>query len=423
LWRDWKDSHDSAQVSYVALLPAVVPDSTVKVSDAEIAAYYNTHPSEFADRPGRAVVSVTTIPRTISAADSAAVRAHAIALRKQILGGASFADVAKRESADSASAANGGSLGWTTRGQFVPAFDSAAFALKPGQISEPVLTQFGYHLIKMDARKGDSIEVRHILLPIKQSDSSATKTDEMADTLAQMAAGAEQGAKFDSAVAHLHLTSGRAVAIEGQPLTWNGRYVPSVSAWAFGGVHPGEVGDLVDAGDAYYLARLDSLTPGGKATLASVHDEIRDKLIKQKKLDQLATRAQAISKGVAAGQSLEQAARKAGFAVKKSKPFTRTAPAPGIGQANEAVGAAFGLSTGAVSEPIRTDDGIFVMRVDRRVPADSAAWEKQKKTQRDTLLQQLRQQRVQAFLVSLRQNATIVDKRKEIEQATRSAQG
>jgi len=423
LWRSWQDSHDSAQVSYVVFRPASIPDSAVHVSDAEIQTYFSTHTKEFADRPGRAVLSLTTIPRTITPADSAAVRAHAVALRKAIVGGADFADVAKRESTDSASAVNGGFLGRVTRGRFVPAFDSAAFSLKPGEVSQPVLTQFGYHLIKVDERKGDTIAVRHILLPIRQSDSSATITDKQADKLAEIAAGAEQGAKFDSAVKMLHLPVGHVVAIEGDPLTWNGQYVPSAGAWAFQGAKPGEVGDLIDADNAYYLARLDSLTPGGKATLADVKDEIRQRLVGQKKLEMLEPRAAKVASAVSAGKTLEQAARAEGLTVEKTPAFVRTMPVPGLGQANQAVGAAFGLPAGAVSGPVTTDNAVYVLRVDRRVNADSTAWAAQKKTQRESIMQQLRQQRVQQFLASLRQNAEIVDKRKEIQALTRGVQG
>src|SRR5919205_780159 len=232
LWRMWQDTHDSAQVSFVALTPSMIPDSQVKVTDDEIRRYFETHQKELGDRPGRAVLSLVTIPRTITAADSAAVRAHAVALRNEILGGAKFEDVAKRESADSGSAAQGGSLGRGTKGRFVKEFEDAAYALKPGEISQPVLSQFGYHIIKVDEHKGDTIAVRHILLRIQQGDSSATATDRKADALAK-AAGSDKPALFDNVTKQLGLPVSRVVAIEGEPLTWNQHEVPSISAWAF----------------------------------------------------------------------------------------------------------------------------------------------------------------------------------------------
>jgi peptidyl-prolyl cis-trans isomerase D len=282
-----------------------------------------------------------------------------------------------------------------------------------------VLTRFGYHLIKVDERKGDTIAVRHILVRIQQGDSSAAVSDHKADELSK-AASADKPALFDSVTKALGITEGHAVATEGQELIWDGRYVPSVSAWAFT-AKPGETSDLIDAEDAYYLARLDSLQEGGKPTLAAERENIRRLLINQKKLDRLVPKAQQIDQAVASGKTLEQAAKAEGLSVEKTPMFTRTMMVPGLGQANEAIGAAFGIPVGAVSKPVKTDDGVFVLQVDRRVAADRAAWEKQKQAQRAQVLQGLRQQRVQDFLTGLRDNAKIVDKRRQIEQQNRAA--
>lgn len=422
LWRIWQDSHDSAKVSYVRLTADGIPDSAVKVTEQEIAAYFNAHKKDFQDRPGRAVVSVAKISRAVTAADSAKVLQHAKELRASIVSGdESFADAAKRESADTASAAHGGLLGKVTKGNFVPEFDSVAFSLKPGVVSQPVLTPFGYHLIKVDAKKGDTITVRHILLRIRQSDSSAAISDRRADSLAK-AAASDKPALFDSVTKSLGIEPFHAVAIENQPLTFEGKYVPSVSAWAFT-AQPGETSDLIDGQDAYYVARLDSLKPGGKATLQSEHDDIKQELIHEKKLDLLVPRAQKISAAVAKGETLEEAAKAAGLTVQQTPEFARTTTVPGLGQATQAVGAAFGLPEGAVSQPIKSENGVFVIRVDDRVKADRAVWAKQKEEQRTRVLQGMRQQQVQQFLASLRESATIEDRRKEIAQQNRQLSG
>jgi peptidyl-prolyl cis-trans isomerase D len=422
LWRIWQDSHDSARVSYVRFAPDEIPDSAVKVSEQEISAYFNAHKKDFEKRPGRAVVTVAVVPRTITAADSAKVLQHAQALRSEIESGKeSFADAAKRESADTASAADGGNLGKVTKGQFVEQFDSAAFSLKPGVISQPVLTPFGYHLIKVDEKKADTISVRHILLRIQQSDSSASWSDSRADSLAK-AASSDKPALFDSITKSLGLQTYRAVATEGEPLTHEGKYVPSVSAWAFT-ARPGETSDLIDGQDAYYVARVDSLSEGGAATLQTERVEIEQELRRQKKLDLLVPRAEKISAAVAKGASLEEAAKAAGLTVQQTPEFARTTSVPGLGQATQAVGAAFGLPKGAVSQPIKSDNGVFVIRVDDRVQADRAAWEKQKEDQRNRVLQGMRQQRVQQFLASLRESAEIEDHRKEIAQQNRQLAG
>ena len=417
LWRRFQDANDTAQISFVAFEPERVPDSAVRVSDDEVRAYYDTHKKLF-DRSGTARVSVIIVPRTVTAADSAAVRARLLSLRSRILAGEKFADVARAESADSVSAANGGSLGKGPKGRFVAPFEAAAFALKPGEMSQPVLTQFGYHLIRLDAQKGDTLTVSHILLRIQQSDSAAAKTDRRADSLARMAASTDQPAKFDSAARALQIPVIKSPVIEGNVLTVNGRYIPSVGPWAFQGAKPGETSELFDAEDGYYLARLDSLAPGGTLSLDQAKQDIRAYLLTQKKIDALIPQAANYAK-VAAASSLEQAAKLMGLQVVSTKPFTRVTGVPELAQAPEAVGAAFTLPLRAVSEPIRSTGAVVVERVDNRIPASRTAFEAQKAGLRPQALQQLRQQRVRAFLTNLRAVAKIDDRRKKVEASAR----
>ena len=419
LWSIWQDTRDTAQISYVRFRPELIADSAVTVEASAIRDYYNKNKKDF-ERPSRAVVSVISIPRSVTSADSAQVRDRLLALRQRIVAGEKFEDVAKAESSDSASAANGGSLGSGARGRFVPEFENAAFALAVGELSQPVLTQFGYHLIKVDEKKGDTISIRHILLPIQQSEAAATATDRRADELARIAASSDKPAVLDQAAKALGVKIGKASVLETDALTIDGRFIPSVGPWAFSGARPGETSDLFDAEDGYYLGRLDSLTKGGIPSLEAVTPEIRSILAIQKKLDKLMPRAEQLA-AAAAKSSLEQAAAAAGMPVVQSQPFTRVGGAEGIGRLNQAIGAAFSLPIGAVSKPIRIYDAIFVERVDQRVEQERSEWEKAKDAQRAQITQQLRQQRVREFLINLREGAKVSDKRKEIEAANRAA--
>jgi peptidyl-prolyl cis-trans isomerase D len=418
LWQIWRDTRDTAQISYVVFRPELVADNEVNVSDSEIKEYYDKNKKDF-EKPSRAVVSVLSIPRVVSAADSAAVRNRLVALRDSIVkGAAKFEDIAREVSTDSASASGGGFLGKGPRGRFVPQFEDAAFALAPGEISQPVQTPFGYHLIKVDEKKGDTIAVRHILLPVTQSEAAATATDRRADELARIAASSDKPSVLDEASRKLGIPIKRAAVLDTDALTIDGKFIPSVGPWAFQGAKVGETSELFDADDGYYLGRLDSLTQGGIPSLEQAKAEIRAVLAIQKKLDKLMPRAQQLA-AQAARTSLEDAAKGAGMQVRQSEPFTRVGGAEGIGRLNQAIGAAFALPIGAVSQPIRVYDGIFVERVDQRVIKEKTEWEKQKDAQRQTVLQQLRQQRVRDFLQNLRDNAKIVDRRKEIEAAQR----
>jgi peptidyl-prolyl cis-trans isomerase D len=417
LWSAWQDANDSAKMTAVTLTPDRIPDAKVEVSDAELNAYLKAHEKDLT-RPGRAVVSIVTIPRTITAADTAAARDKAEKLRADIVNGTQkFEDVARAESADTASASQGGSLGRGGRNRFVKEFEDAAYALKKGEISQPVKTQFGFHIIRLDDRNGDTIAVSHILIPIQQRDSAATATDRLADKLGH-AAGKTNPLAFDSAAKSLGLTVAHETVVEGQPALLNGTYVPDISAWAFKGAQPGETSDLVDADNAYYLARLDSIDRGGVPSVQSAKPEIMTAVRREKKLDMLVAQGDTIAREAAA-TSLEAAAQKHGLTAVQTPMFTRNSALPEIGRYNQAIGAAFSLPIGVVSAPIRTPDAVVIERVDARKLADRAAFDAQKVAQRAQLENLLRRKRVQDFVANLRAEAKIVNNQKKIEQAAK----
>lgn len=420
LWRAWRDQHDSAQVSYAAWLPGTPDSNTVKaVSDDDARAYFDKHKTEF-QGPGRASLSLIVIPRIITAADSAAARAHAEALRDSIVSGKiKFEDAAKAESADTASGANGGDLGKQLKSVYVPEFSKAADALKVGEISQPVLSPFGYHIIRLDSRSGDTLGLHHILLRIQPNDSTTARTDKEADEISKLAAQSEEGAKLDSAAKKFALPISHITVFEDEPANLNGQPVPSVSAWAFGGAKPGETSDLYDDDNGYYLARLDSIRQGGEPTFENVKDAVKARVAVIKTIDEkLLPQAQRFAAS-AATSGMEAAAQQNGVQIQQTGMFARTSIVPGLGQFSEPVGAAFGLPVGAVSQPIKAADGVFVIRTDKRVVADSATWAAQKEAQRTARVQQLRTQRVQMFMQDLRNSAKIDDRRKQINAETR----
>jgi len=413
LWQIWRDRHDSATVSFVSLRTDALTDTAVTITDAEISASYERSRKMWT-RPGRAVLSLLTIPRNVTADDSAAAKTRIDKLRAEIVGGAKFEDVARRESIDSGSAVNGGSMGMAGKGRYVEPFEKAMAGLKVGEMSQPVLTPFGWHIIKVDDRKGDSSSVRHILVGFTQTDSNATRTDKRADSLAAIAGSLiDQPTRFDSAARTLKLSPASVVATEKDVLSFAGRPVPSASAWAFSGSKVGETSDLIDAPDAYYLVRLDSLTQGGQQSLTEVKEDIRRRLAADKRILKLSPAAQAIATA-AASSSLEAAAASAKLTVEKSKPFARVELVPGLGQFTQAIGAAFSVPIGKVSPPVAANDAMIVLRVDARTDASKVAFDAQKVQQRSGLTQQLKQQRIEEYMSSLRDNNKVEDHRVKV---------
>jgi len=129
----------------------IVP--TIKVSEEEARAFYDQNPDKFtrSESVKASHILIGTEPNA-SAEDKKKAREKAEKLRKELAGGASFEELAKGNSS-CPSSQQGGDLGFFGKGQMVPPFEQAAFALKPGEISDVVETQFGYHIIKLTDKK------------------------------------------------------------------------------------------------------------------------------------------------------------------------------------------------------------------------------------------------------------------------------
>ncbi len=135
----------------------------MEIDEPTVRAYYDSHKAEFEQVHARHIlirVQGSTVPAR--AGQKELTDAEALAkcqeLRKKIVGGADFATLAIQESDDTTSGARGGDLGFIHHQQTVPTFEQAAFNLKAGELSEPVKTQFGYHLIKVEARESKTFE-------------------------------------------------------------------------------------------------------------------------------------------------------------------------------------------------------------------------------------------------------------------------
>jgi peptidyl-prolyl cis-trans isomerase C len=126
----------------------------VAVTDKDVQAFYDSNKEKFVQGEAvRASHILIQVAKDATPADKAAAKAKAEAILKQIKGGADFAALAKADSQDPGSAKNGGDLGFFEKGEMVPAFEQAAFALQVGQVSGVVESPFGFHIIKVTGRR------------------------------------------------------------------------------------------------------------------------------------------------------------------------------------------------------------------------------------------------------------------------------
>jgi len=422
LWRSYRDRSDSVTATVLQLLPQGMAGDSTAATEAEVAAYYRAHQDDF-ERPSAAFLSFIAISRRPNAADSVGARARADAVRQEIVDGAAFADVAERESADSTSRVNGGDLGETARGRFVQAFETAAEALRPGQISQPVETQFGWHVIQLESKTDSTIHARHILIPIEPIGEHLTRIEAQADTLDFFAADQTDPAVLDRVAQQLELPVAQApVLLEGSRLQLGRYVVGDAGIWAFGGVEAGETSPVIETEWAYYLFRLDSLQPAGVAPLDQVREQVQALATADKRREALKMVAAQIADELATGTSLENVAERRGLTLRTLGPFTRYSPPPALQGAPAVSGAAFGLRVGETGGPIPTDFGTYFVRPERKTLADTNAFNASLESLRTTTIQQMRQERVQLMLASLREAATVDDRRRDLIRAQRQAE-
>lgn len=432
LWRAYQDRTETATVDYVQLdLSKVTPAA---VTDGEIRAYYEENEDDFR-RTESASLKVAYVPLTVTEADRQATVARARALRGQIVAAGdtaaqarTFAELAATESADQSNAAQGGSLGTFGRGQMVAAFDSAVFALQPGQISEPVTTQFGVHLVRVDARQGEEVTARHILLEFRKSDEEIARIEAQLNAIRDRAA-----------------SEGLARAAQGQPnvtfreqvpVSATAPVIPGVGAamealnWARdesaaredGGAEGRPVSDVIETDDALYLVELERFTEEGLTPLREATPSIRQLLETQKRVAAGRAEAEKMLAEVRQGRTLEQVAQARGLTVQRTGPFTRVEPNPVFGQANAAIGAAFGTPIGQVGPVAATPAAVFLVRPVSRTGADRRTWEQQKQAQREQAQASLQQDLFNQWLIDARRNAEIEDNRAELARRNRAAQ-
>ncbi len=250
--------------------------SDITVTPSEIAAYYKSLPKDSIPMIKTEYVIRQIVRKPpVNLEEKLRVKKELLELRKRILNGENFSTLAILYSEDPGSAKNGGELGFYGRGQLYPAFEAAAYKLKPGEISGVVETKAGYHIIQMIARKGDYINVRHILLVPKVSIKDLQKARSKLDTVVKEIRSDSitfekavekysQGKNRNNGGYLLNPRSG-SVEFEGEQLD------PQVS-FIVNKLKPGEISNPVpfkteDQKDAYRLLYLEKRIPPHKANL------------------------------------------------------------------------------------------------------------------------------------------------------------
>lgn len=408
LWRMWRDTHEKVRIRFLAFDPAtMVPDAAVSITDAEIRSYYESHEEDFL-RPAQASVRYIVLDRSPTAADSALALERARELAARAATGA-FEEIARAESGDSASAAEGGRL-TVVRGQTYPALEEAAFSQRVGAVGPPVLSPAGYHVLRVDSRSDSTAEARQILVPVRLSQAREDELFDMADSLDVLS----ENTRLDEMARQFGLTVRTADLIPGLAFVPGLGLAEEGVAWAFDDAAPGEVSAVFEMPSAYYVFELVDRQEERTLTLAEATPTVRSALIAEKKVQRAKETVRQALEQIESGRSMEQVAAQFETQVQEAGPFSRGEFVPGLGRLNPAVGTAFGLRQGQLSGVVESERQLFIIQLLERQDASRAEWEQQKAEQRARVTQALAEQRWNEFLAALREQAEVVDGRQEL---------
>ena len=256
------------------------------VTEAEVTDMFEKNKAMLPRRQSTVTFRQIVIPPRASAAAMAAARAKAESLLVEIRRGGDFAQIAKRESMDPTTRETGGDLGWNRRGAMLPSFDRASFSLNPGQVSDIVETEYGYHIIKVDRVQPAEVKSRHILIRPALDSSSVARAKVEADSVAT---ALRNGASFDSLVAKHN--DPREYTMITEPV--EREKLPQSYATAFSGKTDNEIIDpfLIEDKQSGFpkvvVAQIIKAVEGGELTVADLRETIREQIAQEKAMRRL----------------------------------------------------------------------------------------------------------------------------------------
>lgn len=256
----------------------------IKVTPAEVTEYFAAYPVDsLPEISTQYEISEIVIEPTIAEAERDRVRGELAELRERILKGDNFSMLARLYSQDPGSATKGGELGFFGRGRMVAEFEAAAFALKPGEVSPIVETEYGFHIIQLIERRGNTINVRHILMQPKTSSDDLLRARITLDSLAQEI---RQGhITFEEAAQKYSTGSSRAQGgAVTNPVSGNSRFDKESFAQVYPGIgiaalDEGEISNATayttaENKSAYCIIKVNKKIPAHIANLTDDYDRI-----------------------------------------------------------------------------------------------------------------------------------------------------
>jgi peptidyl-prolyl cis-trans isomerase D len=375
----------------------------VQVSDDMLKQQYQANIQQY-QVPNRVHVEhilFMTVGKTTDA-EVEEVKKKAEDVLKQVKKGGKFEDLAKKYSEDPGSKDKGGDLSWITQGQTVPEFEKTAFSLNPGQVSDLVKTQYGFHIIKVLEKETAHTRPFEEVKDSLRAPFLLSQADKLAsDTADQISAAIRQSNKIslDDLAKQYHLT-----VSETRPVAASDPLLELANSQeakdAIFRARPDETSLPVRTDRGYVILSVKSIQTAHQGSLEEVRDRVITDLKREKSTEMAKSKAEELIKRVKAGEKFDAAARSLGLEPKTSDLIARDGSIPGAASAKQ-VSAAFNLKAGDAAAPLSIGQNWLVYRVADKTEPNPADFDKQKKQLTDEVLQSKRSLAFEAFQKAL----------------------
>jgi peptidyl-prolyl cis-trans isomerase D len=392
--------------------------SGINVSEDQIAQYYDEHTDEF--RTEKTVEARHILFKLSADADAQTVadqKKKALEVYKKAKAGADFAKLAKQYS-EGPSRNNGGYLGTFKRESMVKPFADKAFSMQANEISEPVRTQFGWHIIKVEkvneARTKTLDEVRDVIRNTLVVEKARAKAQEAAETVFDNVFDGDDlsgaGQKYGVPVVTTDFFPRSKPPVEG---IGNPRQFAET---AFS-LEKMAISDIEDYGNGFYLLQVVDKKEPSVPAFESVAQTVKQDLIKERQDKRAKSDAEAMLAQLGKGEPLDRSAQTFKVQVEDTGFFKRTGSIPTIGNEPEIVNRAFQLTSEKplCEQAIHGQKGWYVIKLKERKAPAAEGFEKEKKEIIERLTQQKRQDVYQQWLADLKSHSTIDINHKMLE--------
>jgi len=382
---------------------------SVYVSDEEISEYYNNHLENYNESPQRKFRYVK-LPLEPSPEDTKTAEDKINKIYDYAISGEDFATLAQ-EYSEGPSAPQGGDLGYFTKGKMVKEFEDAAFALNVNEISKPVKTQFGWHVIKATDRRTnengvEEMKASHILIKVEPGADARRNLETLAQNF------------YDSALIDSFTVIAADYALEIQetpPFTEIAGYIQGIGRvqmlidFAF----KNKIGDVAppyrsDQGE-YFIAQISYEIGDHYKPLEDVKTEIYNKLSLQKKMKMKKKEADAIAP-VLTAQNFDQIVKDNDLTVVNTDLISETSNIPGVGREPKLVQNMIELKTpDSITDVIRGNKAFFIAKIIEFQDADMTKFEEKKDAQRIQVENQLFNQNYNQWFSKIKEKAKVKD--------------